>query len=106
MAQKSWYKYTDESGRCWRIQTSAVLADIGGLQLTDAASLKPLPASIKPRYVWLQEFPRPKDRLSARQKVIIERGRLGEIWRPDVDFELSGKRLHCRSYYGEIMYAK
>jgi len=104
MVQKPWYKYTDESGKCWRIQTAAVLAEIGGLQLTDAATLKPLPDYIEPRYVWLHESPRPKDRVSARQKVIIERGRLKELLA--VEFHLSSKPMRYRSYYGEIMSAQ
>jgi hypothetical protein len=35
-SQKSWYQYTDESGKCWRIQISAALAEIGGLMAAAA----------------------------------------------------------------------
>jgi hypothetical protein len=48
--KKSWYKYTDESGKCWRIKTTARLAEIGGLQRTDESTYPELPELIKPRY--------------------------------------------------------
>lgn len=102
---KQWYKYTDESGNCWRIQTTSGLAEIGGLEVADCQVLQPLPGNITPRYVWLQESPRPKDRLPARQKVIIEHGRLKQIWGSG-DFELSGKKLRTRSYFGEVVSLK
>jgi hypothetical protein len=103
MAGKSWFKYTDESGKCWRIQTTTVLAEIGGLQPADSVAVEPLPAYIKPRYIWLQEFPRPADRLSARQKVILERDYLKRIWGGRVDFDMAGKKMRPWSYYGEVM---
>lgn len=102
---KQWYKYTDESGDCWRIQTTPDLAEIGGLEVADCQVLQPLPDNITPRYVWLQEIPRPQDRLPARQKVIIERGRLKQMLGSD-DFDLSGKKLRTRSYFGEVVSLK
>lgn len=101
MAQRSWYKYTDESGKPWRIQTSAALAEIGGLLPADSMKLEPLPANIKPRYVWLKEEPRPIDRLAARQKVILEKDHLQNV--PGVRFEVAGKNMRMQSYYGEVV---
>src|SRR5215471_3254525 len=101
MAPKQWYKYTDESGTSWRIQTTAALAEIGGLQPTDASAFKPLPSNIKPRYVWFKESPDPKDRLPARQKVILERDRLKYIVKQQHLWQVSGKDMVCWSYYGE-----
>ena len=105
MAQKGWFKYTDESGKCWRIQTTAEIAEIGGLIATDADAYPPLPDTIKPRYVWLQEWPRPKDRLSARLKVILERDRLKEIWGTGLSWQVASKEMMCASYYGEVVSA-
>jgi hypothetical protein len=105
MSEKRWYKYTDESGTCWRIQTNPDLAEIGGLQPTDAHEFRPLPKNIKPRYIWLQEWPRPVDRLAARQKVILERDRLKYFVEQRPAWQLSGKELKYRSYYGEVVEA-
>lgn len=100
-AKKEWYRYTDESGKHWRIQTTPELAEIGGLPPTDASVHPPLPDTIKPRYIWLQECPRPKDRLSARVKVIIDHDVLKEIWGKQRIFEVDNKQMMCWSYYGE-----
>lgn len=105
MTQKDWYRYTDESGNCWRVKVSDQLAEIGGFQRAEAG-LMPLPAYIKPRYVWLQEWPRPADRLPARKKILIERGRLKELWNPDAEFEISGKFMRISSYFGEVVSVK
>jgi hypothetical protein len=98
---KAWFLYTDESGALWRIQTSPALADIGGLKMVDSKLIEPLPAYIKPRYVWLKEEPRPTDRVATRQKVFIDREQLKFML--GASFEVAGKTMRTQSYYGEVV---
>lgn len=104
--KKSWYRYTDESGKCWRIKTTERLAEIGGLQRTDESTYPPLPELIQPRYVWLRETSRPKDRLPKRQKVIIEHSRLAELWATQANFLFGDIEMGCMSYYGETVFTE
>ncbi len=101
VAGKYWFKYTDESGKTWRIQTTSMLAEIGGLSPADSRVVEPLPDYIKPRYVWLKEEPRPSNRLAARQKVVIDRDQLKKML--GSSFEVSGKSMKTQSYYGEVV---
>jgi hypothetical protein len=104
--KKSWYRYTDESGKCWRIKATERLAEIGGLQRTDESTYPALPELIKPRYVWMHETSRPKDRLPKTQKVIIEHHRLAELWDTRPKFLLGDIEMVCVSYYGETIFTK
>lgn len=102
--EKRWFKYTSESGVAYRIKADPDLAAIGGLSPVNADELPPLPETIKARYVWLHETTRPKDRLPARMKVIIEHDRLKDLWlKPHVRFEINGNILGCFSYFGEVV---
>ena len=73
--KKQWYRYTDEASRSWRIKVKPGLADVGGLEPCEESSYRHLPDTVEPRYIWIIESQRPTDRLPARHKVILERGR-------------------------------
>jgi hypothetical protein len=103
---KSWFRYTDESGKCWRIKVAPDLAEIGGLRAIDETTHPLLPEQIKPRYIWIKEAHPPADRLPARYKIILEKDRLKEIWCPGITWEVAGKTMAYLSYYGETVYAK
>jgi hypothetical protein len=105
VAQKAWYCYTDDSGITWRIQTTQDLAELGGLLPADESSQKPLPARIKPRYLWFKEWPRPDDRLPARQKVIVERHQLQYIAKVQRTWQIGARTMVYASYYGEVAQA-
>ncbi len=79
MTEKRWYAYQDGSGKTWRIQTTPVLAEIGGLIAADSKILEPIPKTLNPRYVWLHEVERPADRIRFSQKVIIARDHLKDL---------------------------
>ncbi len=99
--KKNWYQYTDESGKSWRMLTTTKLAEIGNLNQTDDSTFPQLSPLIKARYIWLEEHPRPEDRLRARQKVILAPGRLKEIMDKRLSFQIGGKEMVYCSYYGE-----
>jgi hypothetical protein len=104
MTVKQWYAYEDGSGKRWRIQTTPALAEIGGLIAADSKILEPVPQTLSPRYVWLHEVERPVDRVRFSQKVIIAPDRLTNLF--NVQFDLKGKILAIRSYYGEVVSLK
>lgn len=99
MTETRWFAYMDGSGKTWRLRTTPVLGEIGGLVAADSKLLEPLPPTLKPRYVWLHEVERPKDRLPFRLKVIIQHDQLKNFL--NAKFEYKGKILWMRSYYGE-----
>lgn len=105
MTEKSWYKYTDGSGKTWRIRTTPVPAELGGLSPADSKILEPIPSTIKPRYVWLHEVERPADRLRFDLKVIIEHEYL-KAFMGGVKIQYDDKMLWLRSYYGEVVSLK
>ena len=106
--KRKWYRYTDESGRRWRLKAADVLAEIGGLVSIDESDYPLLPKSVEPRYMWIKETERPTDRLPLRHKIILERGRFKEIVssRPVPSWSISGTVFGYLSYYGETMYAE
>lgn len=105
--KKEWFKYTDEAGRAWRIKQSPALAEIGGLIPCQQSSHPYLSELIAPRYIWIKEVNNEEDKLPARYKVILERGRFKEIVnsKPWPTWSLYGKDFRCLSYYGEDMKA-
>jgi hypothetical protein len=103
--RKDWYLYIDESGARWRIQTTAAIADIGGLVKANPDALSPLPPHIKPRYIWITEVPRPETRIRKSVKVVIQNDRLKQIWGTKEFFDYEGKTMSPRSYYGESWHA-